>query len=1391
MHQSGDRSREPRGLVKLRGCLVQIFALGVILFFAGVSYSQPIGGRFRAPVFESITLEDGLPENTVNAALQDYLGYIWLGTQNGLARYDGYSMDVFKPDERDSGSISGRFISTIYEDGDRNLWIGTLNGLNLLDRSDDSFSAYRFDYYDTSTINSPLVHCMYEDGAGRFWVGTQEGLNLFDRKCGKFKRYYFTYGDSNVYESPKPGVYYLPVNAMVEDRTSGHLLIGTDLDGVWDLDVNAKNISKYRTATADIPDTKIGWVQDFYRGRDGTIWMASAHTMTGLNILKREFKSYVDFSFPAEERFTKPNMKLGSVIEDRTGLVWCGFQAGTMGLFCLDPITGEVRSYEIQAHVPQKSFFNKVFALCEDRSGIIWVGTWVDGVKKWDRRKSEFKILSSGARESGESSSSGLYSFCVDQKGIVWLITTEGLDRCDLATGARRHYPIDTECLSKYLVIASLADKSGNLWIGTSACGLLRFDTRNGTYRFCLNNPNDPENLVGKRVNCLCLDHLGCLWIGTDNYGLYKYEIANDRLIRYRADYSDPTSLSQDQVTAVFEDHLGVLWVGTNLCGFDRFDRQTGKFIHCGLQCILAIKEDSQGNLWVCDYFNGLNLIDREKNKVAISYTEKNGLASDGVSGFLEDRKGNLWVSTVNGLSRFNLKTKNVRNFHKVDGLPGDNFGFRCFDRKSNDRMVFIASGRVVYFNPDSILDDPIPPQLVLRRVSLFNQPGEKLKYNGFVSDLKELNLPRYQNDLRFDYVGLHFSEPARNTYRYKLENFDDDWVNAGYQRNATYTNLAPGRYVFRVTAANKDGVWNPEGVALTIVISPPWWRSSLAYLLYALSLFGLAYSAWRVQVRRMQTKHEFEMSRFEADKLHEVDEIKTRFFTNISHEFRTPLTLILGPVKQIAEKAQDERTREELGMVHRNANKLLRLVNQLLDIAKLESGNTNLEAAPANIVKLVRAWVLSFSSHAERKEITLNFSAAEDEIVAYVDKDKMEKIVINLLSNAFKFTPEGGRIDVNVGTSERCVNISVGDSGIGIRADRLQRIFDRYYQAGGSHYGEQEGTGIGLSLTKELVELHKGRIEVESEEGKGTTFVVSIPLGKEHLTPEDLCEARDIPGEAVHPSTEPEPMSKAEKEKSGKQVATHEGKPAVLVVEDNADVRYYVKENLVDEYDVHEAVDGEDGWNKSAECIPDVIVSDVMMPKMDGFALCRKLKTDERTSHIPVILLTARATSLDKIEGFETGADDYIMKPFEPVELKARIKNLIAQRERLHEHFKRKGIIELDELKVTPLDEKFLRRIFGLISDNMSNTSFGVEALAEMSAVSRSVLHRKIVSLTGEPPVELIRRIRLARAAELITKKAGNLSEIALEVGFTNPAYFSECFKKQFGLAPSQYHQS
>jgi signal transduction histidine kinase/ligand-binding sensor domain-containing protein/DNA-binding response OmpR family regulator len=1327
---------------------------------------------------------------------------MWIGTQNGLVKYNGYTMQVYQPEPNNPNSISQSGPNAIYEDSYGVLWIGTsglegYGGLNSFDRTTEKFTRYLYDSTDGMSLSSNAVYSIVEDNYNRIWVGTDNALNLLDRKTRKFERFYL----EDLLSSPGPfsnqsniGEWHIRIYAIIVDSSSGNLFIGASSPGLWMFDVKKKIFFRPKFSDNNIAQ-KIGAINFLHKAKDGFIWIASTKGLANYNPVTYEINVYrVN---PSQGDKYANNFQ--AVTMDAQGIIWTGGELS--GLYSFDTKVKKFQAHKYNANDSQSLSGNKVWSIYEDNSGILWIGTWGRGLNKWDRKKWKFSSYQHKFYDDNSLIYNSVNSIYEDNDGQLWIATDGGLDKFIRSQNKFIHYkhdPQNTNTISGNRVSHIVADNfdSNVLWIGTIGAGLNKFKINQNSFTRYEYDPQNVNTISDSVVTSILQEDKRFLWLATWN-GLNKFDKTTGRFQLFKHNENDPGSLSQDQVQCLYKDESGVLWIGTNLGGLNRFEPETGKFISYKVlidnrefTSVSCIYEDSKKNFWVGTVLDGLCLFDRTTGELISFFTQNDGLPNNAISYMLEDDNGKFWISTCNGLSKFDPESKKFRNFDLSDGLSSTLY-HSCAALKTRRGEMFFGGDRGVdFFHPDSIKDDPVPPQVIIEKITLFNRPKEKLSYEGYIPDLEIIELSYDQNDLSFQYVGFHYGEPLRNQYKYILEGFDEKWIDAGNQRTATYTNLDPGEYIFRVTASNRDGVWTETDASIKIIILPPWWATIWAYLFYALLFISSLYFFWKLQLKRIRVRHEFEMSRFEAQKLHEVDEIKSRFFTNISHEFRTPLTLILGPVKQIIERTKEEKTRDDLKVVHKSAKRLLGLVNQLLDISKLESGNMKLQSVQHNIIPLLKALALSFTSYAERKRITLKFNSPEDEITVYLDKDKVEKIITNILSNAFKFTPEGGRVEVTASRDNKYVNVIVSDTGIGIPKEKMSKIFDRFYQVDGSHTREQEGTGIGLSLTKELVELHRGKIEVESEEGKGTTVTISLPLGKEHLKPEEIRETEQAYDKEKERPVYYEEIETKSEYKVDIESFDKESLPLLLIVEDNSDVRKYIRDNLVSDYRILEAVDGEDGWNKSVEQLPDLIVSDVMMPKLDGFELCKKLRTDERTSHIPVILLTAKAAKQDKIEGYETGADEYIMKPFEPDELRARIKNLIEQRKRLHEHFQRKGIIDLGQSNITSFDKKFLQKAFDIITQKISDSSFTVEAFADNLAVSRSLLHKKIVALTGEAPRDLIRRIRLRKAAELIEKKFGNLSEIALEVGFNNPAYFSEAFKKQFGISPSQYQQ-
>jgi signal transduction histidine kinase/ligand-binding sensor domain-containing protein/DNA-binding response OmpR family regulator len=1375
----------------LDNCTYIVIITFLSLFITEVSFPQ-----YDEIKFEHIRVEDGLPVNSVTCILQDHFGFLWLGTPSGLVKYDGYSMIVYRFDPMDSSSISDDNIRALCEDSMGILWIGTKRrGLNSFDRANETFKRYVHLEGDTTKLNSNTINCIYHDKAGRIWIGTDSGLDLLNNPLNNFSHYYIKKPDSiQNSKSNLTAKNLAAINSIIEEPVSGNLLIGSNLPGLWLFDLTDKSFSKYKLSNGDQKYNQVS-INNFHQARNGTIWIGTNYGLVLFNQLKKQFNFYGIIN--SSDYYPVNDFK--TVFEDQNGFIWVGTYG--QGLASFNPQTKKFIRHQYDKFNSNSLYGYWIFSVYVDFTGILWTGIDTGGLDKWDKKKWKFKHYKHNPRNSNSLCENWVASICEDQNGMLWVGTEGGLDQYDQEQNKFTHYlhdPLNSYSLSSDSVwsIVEDPDERGVLWIGTWKDGLNKFDPDKRIFTRYQNDPTNVNSLSHNSIISMIIDHEGILWIATWGGGLNRFDRKTERFKRYQHNPNDPKSLSHNKVSLVFEDKEGTLWIGTDETGLNRFDRNTETFtnyrsiikdkLSSPINCIY---EDQKGNIWLGTYNNGLHLFDRNKGVSIKNFDEKDGLASNCVTAILGDESGSLWISTSNGLSNFNPVNETFRTYGVSDGLAGVRFN-RCAIKSKSGEMLFGGADGLNIFHPDSVRDDPVSPNVVISNVSLFNRPGEKLTFEKYVAELDEIKLSYNQNDLRFDFVGLHFSEPLENLYKYTLQGFDENWIEVGTQQNAVYTNLDPGEYTFKVTAANRDGIWNEKGASIKLIISPPYWATTWANIVYGLIIIGMIYFTWKLQLKRIRIKNDYEMSKFEAEKMHEVDEMKNRFFANISHEFRTPLTLIFGPAKDIAENSDDKnQVQRNAGIIKRNASRLYSLVNQLLDLSKLESGKMKLEASEQDIIPLLKGIFLSFTSFAERKKITLKFNTIEKNLKVYLDRDKLEKIINNLLSNAFKFTPEGGEIDFTIEKMIKDVEIRITDNGIGITEERIDKIFDRFYQVDSSHTRQGEGTGIGLALTKELVELHKGKIKVESKEGEGTTVTVQLQLGKNHLKTEEIVEKQI---EEILPENEelPEPLldTKNKKEKTDIYVLLDTDKPLLLVVEDNPDVRSYIISHLEEDYRIQEAVDGEDGLNQAIKHIPDLIISDVMMPKMDGFRLCNKLKTDERTSHIPIIMLTAKATSKDKIEGYELGADDYIMKPFDAKELSVRINNLIEQRKRLRDHFRKQGVFEIDDKAVTSIDKKFLNKLTEIISKHISDTSFNVDMFSDEIGMSRSQLHRKLVALVGEPPSDLIRRIRLSKAAGLIIKKFGNISEIALEVGFNNPANFANSFRKQFGVSPSEY---
>lgn len=1362
--------------------IIKLIQLVLLLNTLSFPQTRDEDVNWPEPMFEHITMADGLPENSVLCIMQDKHGYLWFGTQVGLVRYDGYSMKSYQYDPNDSLSISWGFIQTIYEDESGTLWIGTSKGFNRFNRIEETFTRFRHKTDDFNSINSDSINIIFEDNSGNILVGTNKGLNLFNPQYESFKEIHF-----------KNNVYSNSVSSIIKDKLTGNIYIGSK-----------NKIFLYDTAKQILTDenkidkliSNAGLINSLYQSSDGSIWILHSMGLSRLDL--KNYTANLYQKIPS----TVFNIRnyFHRLIEDDNGFLWLISGQGENGtLTIFDPRSGKFKNVEYQPGNPRSiSSTKNIWTIYKDRSGVIWVGTYLRGLNKWDRNKYKFKRFVFEPSDSDNDEFNRVWSVIEDSKAIIWFGTCNGLNSFNRRSCELVNYKYDPNGTDNTVTFVH-KDKSDIFWLGTEARGLVSFDPARKTFKVYSNIPNDIHSISHNTIRYIFPDGQDILWIGTRGGGLNKFDKKSGKFIRYIPDSNNPNSLSNERVEYIFRDSKEILWIGAQgVAGLNRFDQENNSFksfsFPGGGPVVLTVFEDKKENFWVGTFNRGISLFDRDSE----TFTENFNLGNNLVRSVLEDNSGNLWIGTDYGLSKFYPETKIVKNYKTSENFVGDRFSANSAFKISTGEMLFGTYDGFIIFHPDSIKDNPIPPQIVISNVSFFNRPGEELKYNGLISEIKELNLAHNENDLRFDYVGLHYADPSKNKYMYMLEGYEQDWLDAGTQRNATYTNLSPGEYTFKVKAANNDGVWSPNEASLKIIISNPWWSTGWAYTFYLL-LFAIGlYAVRRFELNRSRLKNIIKMREFENKKQQEVDEMKSRFIANLSHEFRTPLLLIKGPLQQMRNDNLDSRNFERCEMIYRNTENLQQLINQLLELSQLEAASIPVKAEKLNLINCLKGLVSSFESLSIEKNISLSFDSTEDLLTAWIDRDKLEKIINNLLSNALKFTDNGGSITINVykiiSDKKLFAEVKINDSGIGISNDRLEKIFDRFYQADNSSQRAYGGSGIGLALVKELVDLHRWNISVSSSEGKGTEFCLRIPLYDDYLDEnqkvnftksENMIVENEI--KATVRSNRPQ-LIKNQKISEFDEEITQDDKPCLLIVEDSKDVQSYLDDLLNAGYSVLTAMNGVEGLKIALEKIPDLIVSDVMMPEMDGFEFCRKIKTDERTSHIPLILLTAKAASKDKISGLETGADDYIMKPFEAIELRLRIRNLIEQRKKLREYFTKQGAFNLKDAKVASVDKKFLEKAISIINNHISDSGFSVDLFADEVGMSRSQLHRKLISLIGESPGDLIRRIRLTKASKLIDQSFGNISEIALEVGFNNPANFAQSFKKHFGVSPTEY---
>jgi signal transduction histidine kinase/ligand-binding sensor domain-containing protein/DNA-binding response OmpR family regulator len=1321
--------------------------------------------------FSHLDISNGLSHNQVTAIIKDAKGFMWFGTASGLNRYDGYTFKVFRHKENDSTSLNDDLIVKIQEGPHNKFWIDTRYGQCIFDPVSEKANANTLAYCKQLKLPVAPVTDIVKDKQGCYW---------FAQTGAGFSRY-----------NPAAQTVHTFHRQVVKGNAPDIADLATDNGGTLWVIYTDGLLEGYNSATEKLIYSKADIFKQtedpryrLFADAQNDLWIYTDGYPQGAFCFNTSTNQLVHYHRDGSTTRLNNNLVTG-IQQDNNGMVWIITDHGGVNL--LNKQTGAISYLENKSEDIKSISQNSLNAIYRDNTGIIWLGSYKKGINYYHENIIKFPVYRHLLSDARSLPFDDVNRFVEDDKGNLWIGTNGGgliyYDRNNNSYRTFKHNPANANSISNDVVVSLCIDHNKKLWIGSYYGGLDCFDGQR--FIHYKNDPVDSTSISDNSIWEIYEDAQQQLWIGTLSGGLNRYDAQKNIFYHYR---KGPASLNSKYISALAEDQQGNLWIGTE-SGINVLNKQTGKFIYyahdskdqrsLGNNNVTALLKDSRGNMWVATR-DGLNLFDKNANAFR-HFSAADGLAENNILTIMEDNAHTLWLGTTNGLSRAWVQNNGndvlqilFRNYDERDGLQGREFNENAALKTKQGELIFGGANGFNIISPEAIAHNTIVPEVVLTDLRVFDkslQPGEvmnnRVLLKTAISEVKEITLKYHENIFSLEFAALNYSNPEKNQYAYKLEGFNNDWLTTdGSHRTVTYTNLDPGKYTFRVKASNGDGVWNEQGTALLVTILPPFWRTIPAFIIYTLLLAAILFAARRLTIQRAHMRFQLAQQTKEAERIHELDLLKLKFFTNVSHEFRTPLSLIMAPVEKMLKQTHEPEQKKQYQLIYRNARRLLALVNQLLDFRKLEMRELRLYPSLGDIVGFVKEVSHSFTDIAGAKHINFNFTTDIESLQISFDPDKLERILFNLLSNAFKFTPEHGNIQVIVSMQQQYVSIQVKDSGIGIPAEDQEKIFERFFQHDVPGSILNQGSGIGLAISKEFVRLHQGTISVTSEPGKGTSFIVLFP----------------VTGPAVETTT---PVNEELTEQPEK---TNRKRPVILIVDDNEDIRFYLKDNLRRNYTVYEAVNGAEGWEKTKQLQPDLVVSDVMMPVMDGMELCRAIKNDKHTSHIPVILLTARTAAEPKMEAFQVGANDYVTKPFSFEMLQSRIRNLLAQQEAMRKLFQKQLEVNPTEISITSVDEQFIRQSIDTVEQNISNPDFSVEDLSRALHMSRVALYKKLLALTGKSPLDFIKTIRLKRAAQLLEKSQFTISEIAYEVGFNNPKYFARTFKKEFGLLPSEY---
>ncbi len=1337
--------------------------------------------------FETLKLEDGFSSSRAISLIQDSKGYLWIGTWNGLNRYDGYDVDVFYPKLYDTTSISNREITALIESSDERIWIGTSNGLNVYDPKTNVFDKYKF---------SKRILALYEDEDGNIWIGTwKDGVYCLNPKNGEQVHYLGTSIVTDIVQDDHHNLWL---------ATYGGLMIFDRANSSFTTYVS-KGPNSLRSNTIEVLE------RDIY----GNIWLGTWGG--GLSkAVRNELDNTIHFQNYSVNSKTDAPLEVYSLFADENGNLWIG--SWNRGLWVLE-------SDEILSNTTEVSYTNyrsdlldqyslsdnNISSIFVDKSNTLWVGG--SNLSKVSLDQNGFSYYNSFFSKNDAYYNNSINVFAEDAHNNLWVGKTNSLARYSCTEG---NYKLEEEVFDLSYVhqaltynangVLSLLKTEKGLLVGTNNAGLLFYPKNevgqisNQNYKFY--NYSTPTSIPGVQVTTLFQSDIDkdVFWLGTNGNGFAKCRITDDDIeVQAFNDSDEEYRFSGDEIRQIIEDREGNIWF-TALIGLNRLDvgmNQVNTFHHADLDTssindnvINVLYEDQLGNLWVGTN-QGLNkkvetIVNGKRNIYFKSYPNIEYLNNSLIRNIIQDDSTHIWVECSEGLLKFDVENETVVQDIQKSFIWETNIRRNSAFKTNRGNILFGGVNGFIDFSGKDYQNEHANDNVCITGIYVnnaeiqFSPNSNKLDHN--ISYATKLKLNAKENQLRIEFSAMNFQKSYENNYSYILEGFDESWNDVGKRNNATYTGISPGNYTFKVLASNGNGEEVVAPTLLEIIILPPWWNTTLAKVVWLVLIMTVILLVNMFLLRKNKERNQLKLQKMEVDKLNEVAELKARFFTNITHDFRTPLALIIGPVEDlITNEELPQEIKEDMVLIKRNADRLLKMVNQLIEFRKIEHDKLVMYPTRIDFQVFMDSICYSFQKLAELRGIKINFESEYKNFTVWLDKDKIERVLFNLISNAIKFSDNKSEVWIRLKQSRKEPNsyfvIEIEDQGIGISEENKQFIFDRFFQANQNF--ENSTGGIGLYIAKTIVEKHGGEIRFDSRLNQGTKFVITLPIDTriliEHQNQPEVSEEIQDENQSDNEIALDTPVDEKEKK-------------VVLVVEDDVDLNNFISKGLSSSYKTIKCFNGDQALEYALNNNVDIVISDIMMPIMDGFELCRKLNSNLSTSHIPLIFLTARSNQKAELEGLQLGALDYIHKPFNLTSLHLKVKNILEKKEEEHKIIKDRISIEPEGYELSSLDEQFLKKAVEILDENIEDEKFDVNRFADEMGMSYNMMYRKLKALTGETAVEFIRSYRLKTAAKLLIQKKRTITEINYMVGFSSPSYFAKSFKKMFGCTPTEY---